>query len=88
MLPLQSGSRLTVIQACTQREFWLVWGDKPTLWTKVFIIISNGLIVGSLFYGQPNNTEGAFSRGGTAFFSILFLSWLQLTELMKAVSGR
>lgn len=44
--------------------------------------------MGSLFYGQPTNTEGAFSRGGTLFFSILFLGWLQLTELMKAVSGR
>lgn len=32
--------------------------------------------------------EGAFSRGGTLFFSILFLGWLQLSELMKAVSGR
>lgn len=65
-----------------------------------------------MFYDQPDSTEGAFSRGGTAFFSILFLGeiyfrflylrpkttstdtdlitigWLQLTELMKAVSGR
>ena len=76
------------VLACTRREFWLVLGDKPTLYTKFFIIISNGLIVGSLFYGQPTNTAGAFSRGGTAFFSILFLGWLQLSELMKAVSGR
>ena len=76
------------ILACTQREFWLVWGDKPTIWTKLFIIISNALIVGSLFYGEPTNTEGAFTRGGALFFSILFLGWLQLTELMKAVSGR
>ncbi|CAO1600483.1 ATP-binding cassette transporter snq2 [Xanthoria calcicola] len=76
------------ILACTAREFWLVWGDKPTLYTKFFIIVSNGLIVGSLFYNQPNTTEGAFTRGGTLFFSILFLGWLQLTELMKAVSGR
>lgn len=76
------------VMACTQREFWLVWGDKPTLYTKYFIIVSNGLIVGSLFYGQPSTTEGAFSRGGTGFFSILFLGWLQLSELMKAVSGR
>ncbi|KAL9602675.1 MAG: hypothetical protein Q9219_001665 [cf. Caloplaca sp. 3 TL-2023] len=76
------------VLACTAREFWLVWGDKPTLYTKFFIIISNGLIVGSLFYDQPNSTEGAFTRGGTIFFSILFLGWLQLTELMKAVSGR
>ncbi|GAB7349284.1 hypothetical protein MBLNU459_g8429t2 [Dothideomycetes sp. NU459] len=76
------------VLACTKREFWLLLGDTTTLYTKVFIIISNGLIVGSLFYGQPLNTEGAFSRGGSLFFSILFLGWLQLTELMKAVSGR
>ncbi|KAI4255334.1 MAG: hypothetical protein LQ352_002620 [Teloschistes flavicans] len=76
------------VLACTAREFWLVWGDKPTLYTKIFIIISNGLIVGSLFYNQPSSTAGAFSRGGTLFFSILFLGWLQLAELMKAVSGR
>ena len=76
------------VLVCTQREFWLVWGDKPTIYTKFFIIIANGLIVGSLFYGQSLNTEGAFTRGGTGFFSILFLGWLQLSELMKAVSGR
>lgn len=76
------------ILACTRREFWLFWGDKTTIYTKIFIITSMGLIVGSLFYNQPDNTEGAFSRGGTAFFSIVFLGWLQLTELMKAVSGR
>ena len=81
-------SLLRQVLACTQREFWLVFGDKASIYTKFFIIFANGLIVGSLFYGQPLSTEGAFSRGGTAFFSILFLGWLQLSELMKAVSGR
>ncbi|KAH6900556.1 ABC-2 type transporter-domain-containing protein [Thelonectria olida] len=76
------------VLACTKREAWLLLGDTTTLWTKLFIIISNGLIVGSLFYGQPNNTESAFSRGGAVFFSIVFLGWLQLAELMRAVSGR
>ncbi|KAL1793092.1 hypothetical protein ACET3X_008074 [Alternaria dauci] len=76
------------VVACTQREFWLTWGDQTTLYTKFFIIISNGLIVGSLFYGQALDTSGAFTRGGSGFFSILFLGWLQLSELMKAVSGR
>jgi ATP-binding cassette subfamily G (WHITE) protein 2 (SNQ2) len=76
------------VYACVLREFWLLWGDKTTLYTKAFIIISNGLIVGSLFYGESLDTSGAFSRGGALFFSILFLGWLQLAELMKAVSGR
>lgn len=76
------------VMACVRREFWLLAGDTTTLYTKAFIIVSNGLIVGSLFYGESLNTSGAFSRGGALFFSILFLGWLQLTELMKAVSGR
>ncbi|KAI9762308.1 MAG: hypothetical protein M4579_000456 [Chaenotheca gracillima] len=76
------------VLACTRREFWLTLGDPTTLYTKFFIIVSNGLIVGSLFYGEPLDTAGAFSRGGALFFSILFLGWLQLSELMKAVSGR
>ena len=74
--------------ACTRREFWLILGDTATLYTKFFIIISCSLIIGSLFHGQPDTTAGAFSRGGTAFLSILFLGWLQLSELMKAISGR
>ncbi|KAF4509379.1 hypothetical protein G6O67_003555 [Ophiocordyceps sinensis] len=87
------GSSYTVsfwrqIQACTRREFWLIWGDKTSLYTKFFIIVSNGLIVGSLFYRTPGDTQGAFLRGGVSFFSILFLGWLQLSELAKAVSGR
>ncbi|KAJ5280031.1 hypothetical protein N7478_005403 [Penicillium angulare] len=76
------------VAACVKREFWLLWGDKTSLYTKYFIIISNGLIVASLFYGESMDTSGAFSRGGALFFSILFLGWLQLTELMPAVTGR
>lgn len=76
------------VMACVKREAWLLMGDTTTLWTKAFIIVANGLIVGSLFYGQPEDTEGTFTRGGSLFFSILFIGWLQLTELMKAVSGR
>ncbi|KAL3420743.1 ABC drug exporter [Phlyctema vagabunda] len=76
------------VLACTKREFWLTLGDKTSIYTKFFISISMALIVGSLFYGQSLDTSGAFSRGGTLLFSSLFLGWLQLSELMKAVSGR
>jgi ATP-binding cassette subfamily G (WHITE) protein 2 (SNQ2) len=76
------------VLACTRREMWLTLGDRTTLYTKFFIIVSNALIVSSLFHGQSLGTSGAFSRGGSLFFSILFLGWLQLGELMKAVSGR
>ncbi|KAL2828234.1 ABC drug exporter AtrF [Aspergillus cavernicola] len=81
-------SLIQQVAACVRREFWLLWGDKTSLYTKYFIIVSNGFIVASLFYGESMDTSGAFPRGGATFFSILFLGWLQLTELMPAVSGR
>ena len=76
------------VVACTRREAWLIMGDKTELFSKYFTIVSNGLIVGSLFYDTPSSTAGGFLRGGAIFFAILFLGWLQLAELMKAVSGR
>ncbi|KAK4186356.1 putative ABC transporter [Podospora australis] len=90
---VSSNSNYTVsfwkqVLACTRREFWLLFGNRTELYTKYFTIISNGFVVGSLFYNTPDNTAGAFLRGGAAFFSIVFLGWLQLAELMKAVSGR
>ncbi|KAI9904474.1 hypothetical protein N3K66_001003 [Trichothecium roseum] len=76
------------VMACTKREAWLLLSDTTSLYTKFFVILANAFIIGSLFYGQPSDTTGAFSRGGTVFLSIIFLGWLQLSELMKAVSGR
>lgn len=87
------GSNYTIpfwkqVLACARREVWLIWGNKTELYSKYFTIISNGLIVGSLFYDSPASTIGSFARGGAVFFAIVFLGWLQLAELMKAVSGR
>ncbi|KAK5652623.1 hypothetical protein OQA88_10216 [Cercophora sp. LCS_1] len=76
------------VLACTRREFWLFFGDRTELYTKYSTIVSNGLIVSSLFYNTPTSTDGTFLRGGVVFFSIIFLGWLQMAELMKAVSGR
>ena len=44
------------VLACTKREYWFTMGDKVTLYTKIFSIISNALIVCSLFHGQPTPT--------------------------------
>ncbi|KAK4157423.1 hypothetical protein C8A00DRAFT_11755 [Chaetomidium leptoderma] len=88
-----SGSNYTIpfwkqVWACARRELWLIAGNRTELYSKYFTIISNGLIVGSLFYDSPASTDGGFLRGGALFFSVVFLGWLQLAELMKAVSGR
>ncbi|KAK4940549.1 ATP-binding cassette transporter snq2 [Elasticomyces elasticus] len=65
-------SFVSQVLACTKREFWLVLGDRAGLYSRAFIIISITLIVASLYYDPPDDTQG----------------WMQLGELMKAVSGR
>ena len=76
------------VLACVRREFWLLAGDLTTLYTKAFTIIACGFVISSVFYGESLDSSGAFSRGGALFISLLLVGWLQLTELMKAVTGR
>ncbi|SCO47745.1 related to pleiotropic drug resistance proteins (PDR1-15), ABC superfamily [Fusarium fujikuroi] len=75
------------VAACVRREFWLLLGDKASLYTKICVAVANSLIVGSLFYGVPDDTSAVFARGSTAFFSVVFLGWLQMSELGPAMSG-
>jgi ABC-type multidrug transport system ATPase subunit/ABC-type multidrug transport system permease subunit len=76
------------VYASFLREFWLTWADKTTIKTKFFVITGLALVVGSMFHGQSLGTAGAFTRGGSLFFSTIILGWLQLSELMSAMSGR
>jgi hypothetical protein len=41
-------------------------------------------IIGSLFYNIPETTNGAFLRGGVAFFALLFNALLAQSELSSA----
>jgi ATP-binding cassette subfamily G (WHITE) protein 2 (SNQ2) len=81
-------SFLRQVEACVQRQAWLIWGDKQSLATKAWVIIANGLIVGSLFFGLGKDTQSAYAHGSITFFSVVFLGWLQFAELLPAVSGR
>jgi hypothetical protein len=47
-----------------------------------------GLLIGSMFYNQPQTTEGMYSRGGVLFYSSILLAWLQMSELEDAMQGR
>ncbi|KAL1622598.1 ATP-binding cassette transporter snq2 [Neofusicoccum ribis] len=74
--------------ACARREVWLLVDEPMISATKCWNILVNALVVGSLFYGQGLDTSGAFSRGGSLFFSALFICWVQLPELNIALAGR
>ena len=76
------------VRACTQRQFLIVYGDKASLIGKWGGILFQGLIVGSLFYNLPKTSQGAFTRGGSIFFVLLFNALLALAEMTAAFASK
>ncbi|ETN41231.1 uncharacterized protein HMPREF1541_03166 [Cyphellophora europaea CBS 101466] len=74
--------------ACTQRQFLVMTGDRASLFGKWGGLVFQGLIVGSLFYQMPQTAAGAFPRGGTLFFLLLFNALLALAEMTAAFQSK
>ncbi|EFQ33720.1 ABC-2 type transporter [Colletotrichum graminicola] len=73
---------------CTKRQFMVMAGDRASLFGKWGGLVFQGLIVGSLFYNLPNTAAGAFPRGGTLFFLLLFNALLALAEQTAAFESK
>ncbi|KAL6824697.1 ABC-2 type transporter [Trichoderma sp. SZMC 28015] len=74
--------------ACTKRQFLIMIGDSASLFGKWGGLLFQGLIVGSLFYNLPETAAGAFPRGGTLFFLLLFNALLALAEMTAAFTSK
>ncbi|GAC97998.1 hypothetical protein PHSY_005586 [Pseudozyma hubeiensis SY62] len=90
---VSKGSSYTVsfwdqILSCIWRQLLIKWGARGDLYVKLFTIISVSFMISSLFYKQPFDSEGVFTRGGILLFACLFNGWLQLSESFEAVAGR
>jgi hypothetical protein len=73
---------------CSQRQLWQLKGHMGPLYIKLISAVVYGLLVGSMFYNQPQTTDGMYSRGGVLFYSSILLAWLQMSELEDAMHGR
>lgn len=76
------------IVLCAQRQLWQLKGHLGPLYIKLISAVVYGLLIGSMFYNQPQTTEGMYSRGGVLFYSSILLAWLQMSELEDAMQGR
>lgn len=76
------------IYLCAKRQWWQLKGHPLPFYIKTVSTIVNALLIGSMFYAQPETSSGAFSRGGFIFYSAILLGWIQLAELEDAFSGR
>lgn len=73
---------------CAKRQIWQIKGHMSPLYIKIISCVVYGLLVGSMFYDQPQTTDGMYSRGGVIFYSSILLAWLQMSELEEAMQGR
>ncbi|KAJ5369504.1 hypothetical protein N7509_014116 [Penicillium cosmopolitanum] len=76
------------IVICAQRQIWQLKGHLSPLYIKFISCVIYGLLIGSMFYNQPQTTDGMYSRGGVLFYSSILLAWLQMSELEDAMQGR
>lgn len=76
------------IKIVVKRGFQRVSGDKAYTIINVIGSTIQALIIGSLFYNISDTTSGAFSRGGTIFFSLLYNALAALAEITNAFAQR
>jgi ATP-binding cassette subfamily G (WHITE) protein 2 (SNQ2) len=62
------------IQTLLVREFQLIGGDKGAIFSKVFSVLSKAFIYATAYLLLDLDVDGAFSRGGAIFISVLFNS--------------
>jgi ATP-binding cassette subfamily G (WHITE) protein 2 (PDR) len=76
------------IRACLKRANQRLWNDKISTLTVVLGQIIMALIVGSVFFGSPNNTSSFFARGSTLFFAVLLNALIAITEVNSLYQQR
>ncbi|KAF9562319.1 hypothetical protein EC968_005269 [Mortierella alpina] len=76
------------VKALTVRQFQLLRGDIPSLVARYATITIMAVIVGSVFFRLPTSANGAFTRGGVLFMSLLFNAFVSQAELPQAMEGR
>ncbi|ODQ63164.1 hypothetical protein NADFUDRAFT_84369 [Nadsonia fulvescens var. elongata DSM 6958] len=70
------------------RGFQRVKGDITFTYINMAAFVIQALVVGSLFYDISPTTAGAYSRGGTLFFALLFMALSTLAEVSNSFDQR
>ncbi|OBZ91030.1 ABC transporter G family member 14 [Choanephora cucurbitarum] len=76
------------VKALTIRQHHLLIKDTEALISRYGTILIQALITASCFFQLPLTGAGAFSRGGTLFFSVLFNAFISQSELVRFLTGR
>ncbi|KEF51094.1 ATPase [Exophiala aquamarina CBS 119918] len=76
------------VSLCVRRGFQRLRGDMGTVIAGGFFNVIMALVIGSIFYDLPNNTDSLYSRGALLFFAILLASFASALEIMTLYAQR
>lgn len=76
------------VKICTKRAYQRLWNDKASTLTVVLGQVIMALVVGSVFFGIPSNTNSFFARGSTLFFATLLNALIAVTEINNLYQQR
>ncbi|KAJ5376094.1 CDR ABC transporter [Penicillium cosmopolitanum] len=89
----RSGSPYTIslrkqFEICTVRGFQRLRADASLTLTSLFGNGSLALILGSIFYRLPNDTQSFYSRGALLFFAVLLNAFSSALEILTLYAQR
>lgn len=76
------------IKLCTRRAYQRVWNDIASTVTTIITQIIMALIIGSIFYGTPDATQGFFAKGAVLFFGVLLNALVAISEINNLYAQR
>ena len=78
----------TQVWALMRRQFLIKWQDKFSLTVAWVTSIIVAIILGTVWLNLPKSSNGAFTRGGLLFISLLFNAFEAFGELGTCMLGR
>jgi ATP-binding cassette subfamily G (WHITE) protein 2 (SNQ2) len=76
------------VWALIKRQFLLKWGNKFSLVVSWLTSIIIAIVFGTVYLKLPTTSQGAFTRGGMLFMSLLFNAFQAFSELASTMIGR
>ncbi|KAH7144143.1 ABC-2 type transporter [Dactylonectria estremocensis] len=76
------------IRLTTKRAYQRMWNDLSATGTSAIINAVLALIIGSVFYGTPDTTDGFYSKGSVLFNAILLNALTAISEINSLYSQR
>ncbi|KAH6609942.1 atp-binding cassette transporter abc1, partial [Trichoderma cornu-damae] len=76
------------IRLNTKRAYQRMWNDISATMASIVVQIAMALIIGSIFFGTPNTTDGFYAKGSVLFVAILLNALTAISEINNLYAQR